>query len=79
MDKKEQGYRMFASFVKTAKVSVESHYRPKKDLTLLMTKPYELDEDDNDDNADKRPIKQKLSGMVIPWMSTKRGEVSIYY
>lgn len=71
-------YKMFASFLKTKNASVESHYRPKKGITLLMEKPRDLDWD-GDDDSDRRPIKQKLSGMVIPWMETERGEIGIYY
>jgi hypothetical protein len=34
---------------------------------------------DGDDNAQKRPIRKKLSGMVIPGMTTEKGEIKIDY
>ncbi|MBM3261454.1 hypothetical protein FJY93_03475 [Candidatus Kaiserbacteria bacterium] len=64
----------------TLATSTESHYRPKKNETVIMTKPRELDDMDEDDAVDSRPIKQKLPGMIIPiipYLSTKQGEIIV--
>lgn len=77
---KKGGYTTFATHLKTASTTVESHYRPKKNVTILMTKPADLDDrDDDGDDVDVRPIKQKLSGMVIPGLQTNRGIISVNY
>ena len=72
-------YKLFASHIKTSATSTESHYRPKKDLTVIMTKPADLDDDDIDDDVDSRPAKQKLLGMIIPSAVTGRGRVLVTY
>jgi len=61
-------------------VVIESHYRPKKNVTILMTKPTNLDENDYDgDDVDTRPVKTKLSGFIIPSITTKNGEINVTY
>ena len=72
-------YKLFASHIKTNATSTESHYRPKKDLTVIMTKPRDLDDEDSDAGVDSRPIKQKLPGMIIPMAITKDGKVLVIY
>lgn len=76
-DKKEHTYKKFVSFAETENASVESHYRPKEDITVFMTRPRESDDNDPDDN--ERPIKQKLPGMIVPGIKTNQGKASIYY
>ena len=77
---KKGGYTTFAAHLKTATTILESHYRPKKDVTILMTKPTDLDDSEDDgDNVDARPIKQKLPGMVIPGLQTNHGSIVISY
>ncbi len=44
-----------------------------------MTKPRDLDDEDSDDDADSRSIKQKLPGMIIPLLVTEKGKVLITY
>jgi pimeloyl-ACP methyl ester carboxylesterase len=75
---KNGSYKLFASYIKTIATSTESHYRPKKDLTVIMTKPKDIDDSEEDD-SDIRPIKQTLSGMVIPYIRTEEGRVIIGY
>jgi len=60
-------------------MSVESHYIPNKNQTWLMEKPKELADDDSDDNAGQRPVWKKLSGMVIPSITTEKGNIKINY
>ena len=51
---------MFVAYLKTASSTVEAHYRPKKNVTVIMTKPVELDDRDEDDDAETRPARTKL-------------------
>ena len=78
-DKKKEKYRMFATNLRTSSDAVESHYRSKQDITIIMSKPQELDDSDDDSSADKRLIREKLSGLVIPEFVTNQGVVSIKY
>ena len=76
---KDGSYKLFASHLQTLATSAESHYRPKKNITVIMTKPRDLDDDDNDDDTDTRPTKERLPGMIIPRMVTDSGEIEIIY
>ena len=77
MDKKGT-YSMLATYIKTASSTIETRYQSKKNKTVIMTKPAELD-DREDDDSDVRPTKQTLPGMVIPYMVTKKGSLIINY
>ena len=79
LNKNTATYKMFASFFQIGATSTESHYRPKKNQTIIMTKPVDLDDGDEDDNSDARPTKVKLLGLVIPHISTNAGKVIISY
>lgn len=58
--------KTLASFSKTSTLSVETHYRPKKGITAIMTKPIDLDDNDVDgDEFDLRSIKEKLAGVHL--------------
>ncbi len=72
-------YTMFASTFSTSTVVIESHFRPKKNVTLIMNTPVDLDDGDTDDTVDTRPIKTKLQGFVIPSFITKRGAITVGY
>ncbi|MBI5003711.1 hypothetical protein HZC00_01305 [Candidatus Kaiserbacteria bacterium] len=72
-------YKLFAAHIKTNATSTESHYRPKKDQTVVMTKPHDLDDTDEDDDVDSRSVKQRLPGMIIPYLRTEEGRVIIGY
>lgn len=78
-NKKDGAYKIFASHIHTASKILESHYRPKKNVTIIMTKPQELNDSDEDDDCDKRPVREKLSGMIIPWLITNQGNISVNY
>ncbi len=64
-------------------VVIESHYRPKKNTTVLMNKPIDLDESDSDEeegeDVDVRPVKMKLSGFVVPVIKTQLGKIMLSY
>lgn len=78
-NKKDGAYKMFASHIRATSKILESHYRPKKDITIIMTKPQELNDSDEDDDCDKRPVREKLSGMVVPGLVTNQGNVNVNY
>ncbi|OGZ04702.1 MAG: hypothetical protein A2845_05415 [Candidatus Lloydbacteria bacterium RIFCSPHIGHO2_01_FULL_49_22] len=78
MNKKGE-YTMFAAYIKTATGIVESHYRPKKNQTIIMTKAQDFDDEDNDDECDKRATSSKVSGMVIPGLVTNQGKINVNY
>ncbi len=71
--------KTLASFSKTATSSVESHYRLKKGLTVIMTSPIDLDDSDDGDDVDLRAIKEKLSGIHIIKMSISGGKSYLSY
>jgi pimeloyl-ACP methyl ester carboxylesterase len=76
---KNNTYKLFASYIRTIATSTESHYRPKKDITVIVTKPVDLDDNDSDDDVDSRPVKQKFPGMIIPSLVTEKGKVLVTY
>jgi len=76
---KKKTYAMLAQSTRTSEAFVEAHYRPKKNVTIIMQKAQELDERDEDDDCDFRPTKQKLPGLVIVGLQTEKGKVKISY
>ncbi len=76
---KKGEYTMFAAYIKTASTTVEAHYRPKKNQTIIMTKPTELDESDSDDDSDGRQTKIRLQGFVVPGIQTNKGNINVTY
>ncbi|MDO8241171.1 MAG: hypothetical protein Q7T51_04295 [Candidatus Moranbacteria bacterium] len=80
LNRKGATYSMFATNLRTSSSAIESHYRPKQNVTMIMTRPQELHDDrDDDDDADRRAIKQKLVGLIVPELTTKQGIVEIKY
>ncbi len=81
--KQDGTYKLFASTFATSTVVIESHYRPKKNLTMIMQKPIDLSDNESDveegDEVDNRPVKTKLSGFVIPSLVTKHGKINVNY
>ena len=75
--KTDSTYKLFASFIQTPSTSTESHFRPKKNLTIIMTKPTDFDDTDDDGDADVRPTRQKLPGLIIPSLITQKGSVYV--
>jgi hypothetical protein len=72
-------YKMFAAYLTSTFTKVEAHYRPKKGVTILMTTPLDFDDADTDDDADLRPIRERVSGMAVPKITTNNGNVKISY
>jgi hypothetical protein len=72
-------YSLFAAYLQNKVTKIEAHYRPKKLQTVLMQSPVDLVDSEDDDTSDIRPIKTRLSGMVIPFLLTSQGNVVINY
>jgi len=77
--KNDGTYKKFASVFATSSVVIESHYRPKKNLTVIMQKPLEDNDMDTDDDVDTRPVKIKLTGFVVPAIQTQLGKINVNY
>jgi hypothetical protein len=78
-NEKKKVFQMLACNASASGETVESHFRPKKNLTILMQKPQELDDRDEDDDVDKRAKKQELPGMVVLGLETEKGKIKITY
>jgi hypothetical protein len=76
---RSNSFNVLASNLRTASTTLESHWRPKKNKTIIMTKPKDLDDSENDDDSDMRPTKLSLDGMVVPYMYTNNGSLIISY
>ena len=76
---RQNKYRLLASHIHTIVTALESHYLSKKNQTWIMEKPRELADDDRDDDSEKRVVKTKLPGMVVPALVTEKGVVKIKY
>ena len=72
-------FKTLASFTRTATSSTETHYRPKKNLTVIMTTPIDLNDTDDGDDIDVRPTKQKLVGIRVIKLTTERGIIMVSY
>lgn len=70
---------MFAAYIKTGSTTIETHYRSKKNQTIVMMEPIELGNEENDYDGDSRATRSIMSGMVIPWVVTDQGEIEIHY
>ena len=44
-----------------------------------MEQPQDLNDDERDDESERQPIKQKLPGLVVPYIQTAHGVVEIKY
>lgn len=72
-------FKTLASFAKAATSSTETHFRPKKGITTIMTTPLDLDEGEDGDDVDMRAIKEKLPGVHLVKLTTMRGMMSVSY
>jgi hypothetical protein len=78
--KKEQTFKTLASYVKTKNTIIETHYRPKKNQTVVMTKPQDLNDDEDDkDDVDMRPTKEKLEGIHLVELKVEGGIIKVGY
>ena len=73
------GYQMFASSIKAGENRLESHYLPKQNETWIMEHPEDLRDDDHEEDHGQRLVRTRLSGMVVPYLETERGEVKAGY
>jgi pimeloyl-ACP methyl ester carboxylesterase len=71
-------YALLASHLFTLNTAVESHYLPRRNETWVMEKPREL-ADEGDDESERRPIRKKFPGVVVPGVVTEQGMVKIQY
>jgi pimeloyl-ACP methyl ester carboxylesterase len=72
-------YRKLASSLKTGSTRLETRYIPWTDETWIMERPQDLGDAERDDESERRPVKQKLPGLVVPYLLTKQGIVDIKY
>ena len=71
--------KTLASYAKSATSSVETHYRPRKGITIVMTTPLDLDDNDDGDEVDVRPTKEKLNGVHVIKLKVSGGKIYISY
>lgn len=79
LQSRKNTYTMLASRLKSGSIGIESHYRPKKNVTVIMRTPQELDDRDEEDESDRRAVRETLPGMVVPYLVTDQGHVTIGY
>ena len=79
LDWKRSKYVLFGSHIVNDDNLLESHYVSKNNETWIMSKPQELDDDNNDDDVERRPAWKKVPGMVIPYLQTEQGELKMEY
>ena len=72
-------YKMFATTISSSTAIIETHFRPKANVTIIMKTPIDMGDSDMDDDADWRPIKATLSGMVVVGLQTNNGSISASY
>ncbi|PIW93811.1 MAG: hypothetical protein COZ86_04390 [Candidatus Moranbacteria bacterium CG_4_8_14_3_um_filter_41_13] len=72
-------YESFSASLKTDASSFFSRYMPKQNETWILDTSRERDDEknDQDEETDKLLVKEKLSGMIIPWMTTEKGIIKI--
>lgn len=68
-----------ASYIHAQHDKLEAHYRPKQDVTVIMTKPEDLDASEDDSQVDLRPVREKLPGLIAPYVETEKGQINIAY
>lgn len=77
---------MFNAHLKTKNQNLVATYSPKKDVTkiVLLSKDTDISEEELEDMNDEKlsrnsKIKEILPGLVIPYLSTEKGEVIINF
>jgi hypothetical protein len=78
IDRKNQ-YRQLASQLKVRDGRLESLYVPRTNETWIMERPQDIEDDERDDESERRPIKKKLPGLVVPYVQTLQGVMEIKY
>ena len=72
-------YKMFAATISSSTAIIETHFRPKANVTIIMKTPIDVGDNDTDDDVDWRPIKATTSGMVVAGLRTNNGSFSVSY
>ena len=72
-------YKMFAARAATSTTGIESHYRSKKNVTIIMKYFIDTGDNDADDDVDARLVKTTLPGMVVVGLKTQSGKIQITY
>ena len=72
-------FQTLSSYVKTATSTTETHYRPKKNVTIVMTKPVELGDTDDGDDIDQRPVRQTVGGQHFLSLNIVHGIIGVSY
>ena len=71
--------KTLASYTKTTTSTVETHFRPKKSVTIVMTTPVDLDDNDDGDGIDLRATRENLSGVHLIQLKVSGGEITVSY
>ncbi len=72
-------FKMFAATVSSSTTIIETHYRIKKNVTIIMKRPIDMGDSDTDDDSDTRAVKTTLPGMVILGLQTNKGDIDVRY
>ena len=76
-------YQQLTSHLKVGMTRLESRYKPKKNETWIIERLEEFtdidQEEDEDNDDDWQSVKQKLYGMVVPYIQTVQGTIEIKY
>ena len=77
---KKGRYQTLNSFLRTASSTLTAQFHAKKNATVILTQLPRAHADDNGDHgADERPTRQIFPGMVIPYVETNKGNITIGY
>lgn len=71
--------KTLASYTKLGTSTIETHYRPKKGITAVMTSPVDLEDNDDGDDVDSRATKEKLQGVHIIKLRVTGNKLSVSY
>ena len=74
-------YEAFSAYMRVDQSSLRLRYLPKRNETWILDKPRERDDDEEreDEENEKQSVKEKVSGMIIPSMTTEKGIIKINY
>ena len=77
---KKSEYQTFNSFLRTASSTLVAQFRSKKNATVILTQlPYAHVGDSSDYDANEHSMRQIFPGMVIPYVKTNKGNMTIGY
>lgn len=72
-------YKTFSTYMTVDRSSLLSRYMQKQNETWILAQPREIDdsEERGDEENEKQSVKEKISGMIIPSMTTEKGVIKI--